>query len=346
MFKRKHLVVAIAAAACTFSTLATAGAVNSKSEMDIYGRAHLSLDSLNNGAAYNEMNISSNSSRIGFKGKTDFGDVTGFFQVEQEIDFSTSGAAWASRDTFAGVRGSFGMVRAGKFDTPFKAARGPANLFGDQVGDMRNLTRVGDGRFDERAPNVLHYQSPKFGAMQVNLAYSHHEGANKASNAKDTAMSTSLTYKQGALNMAVAYEAYGEDATRGERSAMRLAVGYKVMDSLNLVGFYQSVDHDNDAHDANVMGAGLNYTITPKKTYLKTHYLMRTADAANSDSSLFAVGVEHRIHSDLRAYANIAQVSNDDNASLTPWGQARTATPAGAAGETARGISIGMMYNF
>ncbi|MFU8837395.1 MAG: porin [Thiohalomonadaceae bacterium] len=346
MFKRKHLVVAIAAAACTFSTLATAGAVNSKSEMDIYGRAHLSLDSLDNGAAYNEMNISSNASRIGFKGKTDFGDVTGFFQIEQQINFDTEGGEFATRNTFAGVRGDFGMVRFGKFDSPFKAARGPANLFGDQVGDIRNLTRVGNGRFDERFENVIHYQTPKFGAMQLNVAYSIHEGDAATSGDKEASVSTSLTYKQGALDLAAAYESRSEDSDRGERSAMRLAAGYKVMDSLRVVGFYQSVDHTNDAHDANVMGAGLNYTITPKKTYLKTHYLMRSADAANSDSNMIAVGVEHRIHSDLRFYANVAQVSNDDNVSLTPWGQARTATPAGANGETARGISIGMMYNF
>lgn len=346
MCKRKYLAISIAAATCAFSTLAMAGSVDSKSDMQLYGRAHLSVDSLDNGDNYNEVNVSSNSSRLGFKGKTDFGSLTGFFQIEQEIDFSNTGAAWASRDTFAGIRGNFGMLRIGKFDTPFKAARGPANLFGDQLGDMRNLTRVGNARFDERAQNVIHYQSPKFGAMQLNLAYSHHEGASKEDGAKDTALSTSLIYKEGPLDVALAYESFGEDASRGKRNALRLAAGYKVMDNLKLVGFFQSADHDDDAHDADVMGAGVNFAITPKKTYLNAHYLMRSADASDSDSSLFAVGVEHRIDSALRVYANIAQVSNDDNSALTPWGQARTATPAGAAGETARGISVGMRYDF
>jgi hypothetical protein len=31
-------------------------------------------------------------------------------QIEQEIDYSDSGSSWASRDTFFGVRGDFGMV--------------------------------------------------------------------------------------------------------------------------------------------------------------------------------------------------------------------------------------------
>ena len=346
MFDRKQLAVAIAATVCSLPMLASAAEVSARSDMQLYGRAHLSVDMLKDGGDYSEMSVSSNSSRLGFKGTTDFGDLTGLFQIEQEINFSESGNDWASRDTFAGVRGDFGMLRIGKFDTPFKAARGPANLFGDQVGDMRNLTRVGNARFDERAPNVIHYQSPRMGAMQFNLAYSHHEGAFKEDDAKDTAMSTSLTYREGPLDLALAYEAFGEDASRGKRSAVRLAAGFKVMDDLKLVGFYQSADHDDDAHDADVFGAGVNYTITPRKTYLNAHYLMRSADADDSDSQMFALGVEHRVHSELRFYANYAQVANDDNAALTPWGQARTATPSGAAGETASAISIGMRYDF
>ena len=354
MCNKKYLVAAIATASCAFTTMASAGVVTSKSDMEIYGRAHLSIDSLNNGADYNEINISSNSSRIGFKGKTDFDSMTAFFQIEQQIDFNLNpsdddnDAKFSTRDTFAGVRGGVGMVRLGKFDTPFKAARGPANLFGDQVGDMRNLTRVGNGRFDERAPNVIHYQTPKLGGgMHINLAYSHHQGEEKESvDNKDTAVSTSVTYKAGALDLAAAYEAFGEDASRGKRNAMRFAAGYKVVDDLKLVGFYQTVNHDNDAHDARVFGVGADYALAPKKIYLRAHYLTRKADADDSDSNLVAVGVEHRIDSALRFYVNVAQVSNDDNIALTPWGQARTATPSGAAGETARGISVGMRYDF
>jgi predicted porin len=346
MFNPKQLVIAIAATACTIPALTYAANVTSKSDMQIYGRAHLSVDSLDNGSNYNEINFSSNSSRLGFKGKNDFGSVIGFFQIEQEINISESGGDFATRDTFAGVRGGFGMVRMGKFDSPFKAARDPANLFGDQVGDMRNLTRVGDARFDERLPNVIHYQTPKFGDLQANLAYSLHEGNAATDNANERAVSTSLTYAAGALDVAVAYEHFEEDRAKGERDAVRLAAGVKVMDGLKLVGFYQTADHDNDAHDSDVYGFGADFALVPKKTYLRAHYLIRNADAVDSDSSLAAIGVEHRIDSALRFYVNVAQVSNDDNARLTPWGQARTATPSGALGESARGISLGIRYDF
>ena len=346
MFERKSLAIAMAATLWSLPMMASAAEVSARSEMQIYGRAHLSVDMLKDGAGYSEVNLSDNSSRLGFRGTSDFGELSGFFQIEQGINFSESGHLLASRDTFAGIRGDFGMLRIGKFNTPFKDARGPANLFGDQVGDLRNLARVGEARFDERAPNVIHYQTPRLGAMQFNLAYSHHEGDYKEEDAKDSAMSTSLSYREGPLDLALAYEAFGEDASRGKRSAVRLAVGYQVVDAVKLVGFYQTADHDDDAHDADVYGAGVNYAITPRKTYLNAHYLMRSADAADSDSQLFALGVEHRVHSDLRFYVNYAQMANDENAALTPWRQSRTASPAGAAGETASVLSFGMRYDF
>src|SRR5690606_29048355 len=140
------------------------------------------------------------------------------------------------------MKGSAGMIRVGQFDTPFKAARGPANLFGDQLGDMRNITRVGNARFDERHPNTIHLQSPSFGGAQFNLGYSLHEGSSAGDTAeldeKGEAISVSVTYANGPLEAALAYETYSEDRSRGEREAVRLAGAYKVIDSLKLVAFY------------------------------------------------------------------------------------------------------------
>src|SRR5690606_41590475 len=92
--------------------------------------------------------------------------LTAYCQIEQEINFATgsNGAnSFATRDTFVGLKGGFGAVQMGRFDRTFKKARGPANLFGDQVRDMRNLVRTGNARFDERYANTLQYTTPSFG---------------------------------------------------------------------------------------------------------------------------------------------------------------------------------------
>lgn len=348
MFHRKPvLVIAVAAAVGTLPALASAASITTNSDFELYGRAHLSIDSLSDGDDYSELNMSSNSSRLGFKGSTDFGDLTGIFQIEQQIDFNhgNDDETFTGRDTFAGVKGDFGMVRLGEFDTPFKRARGPANFFGDQVGDMRNLTRVGDGRFDERTSNTLHYQTPDMNGLQVNLAYALHEGGDAGDGDDETSTSLSVTYSDGPLSLAVATESHGEETGDEERSGNRLAVSYQVMPALTVGGFYQTIDHDDDAHDSDVLGFGGAYQLADA-TYLRGHYFMRDADADDWDSTLMAVGVEHRIDSALRFYANYATVDNDDNSDLTPWGQARTTGTDGAAGETATAVSLGMRYDF
>lgn len=326
--------------------LAAALPMTAMAEISVYGRAHVSLDMLDNGAEYSELNLSSNSSRLGFKASKAFGDLTALIQIEQQVDYDSGEAFTSARDTYVGLRGSFGMVRVGQFDTPFKHARGPANLFGDQVGDIRNLTRVGDARFDERNPNTIHYQTPKFGNAQFNVAYSVNENDTATDGASDDALSLSITYAAGPVDVAAAYETYGDDHSRGERDGVRLAVGYDVTSTLKLVGFFQSVDYEgSDALTSDVFGVGGEFKLGPD-TRLRGHYFHRSADADNSDSGLFTVGVEHRLDSDVRVYLNYAAVDNDDNVALNPYNQARTTNVPAAAGETSSGLSLGFRYDF
>ena len=312
-------------------------------DVTIYGRANVSVDLLDDGDDYSEVVMSSNSSRLGFRANREFEGFTAMVQIEQEIDFSDQGTNWASRDTFVGLRGGFGMFRLGKFDTPFKQARGPANLFGDQMGDMRNLTRAGNGRFDERTPNTIHYQTPALSGFRFNLAYSLHEGRDSRA-LDDQAISLSLTYTAGPLDLAAAYEKFEDDASRGGRDAFRFAVAYKI-NALTLVGFYQTVDHNNDAFDSDVFGIGASFAIDEKNS-VKAQFFNRSADRANADSDMFAIGYEYRLARPVRLMLAYARVANDDNANLAPWVQARTTDRAGSFGNTASGFSMALRYDF
>ncbi len=350
-FLKTSLMTAAVTAAMPLAALA---------DVTVYGRAHVSVDMLDDGADYGEVSMSSNSSRLGFKAekKTDSG-ISGIMQIEGEITYNQGDSLLSSRDTFAGLKGDFGMLRFGQYDSPFKAARSPANLFGDQVGDMRNLTRVGNGRFDERAPNTIHYQSKDFNGVGFNIAYSLHEGnyPNNSANPlatppvpdkqdlKNTAVSTSVTFKRDALDTALAYESFAEDASRGKRNAIRVAAAYSLNNELKLVGFFQTVDHDDDTQDSDVIGAGAEYKLN-KDTSVKGMVLSRSADPADSDSTMLTAGVERRLDRALRVYANYALVNNDDNVAITPWQQGRTTSVAGSAGENASALSLGMRFDF
>lgn len=348
--KRKLLLAAMISAGMAMPAMA---------DTTLYGRANLSVDYLDDGNNYSEVNVSSNSSRLGFKGERDFGVVTGIFQIEGEILFDTGSEKTdiSSRDTFAGIKGDWGMLRIGKFDTPFKRARGPANFFGDIVGDMRNLARTNDfGRFDERFRNSIHYRSPSMSGLVFDLQYSPETGDSGATTDgnKRSAVSTSLSYSGGPFRAALALEQQGivvgsDDFTA---DAIRLAASYRVSGDLTLGGFYQQSERTRNVttatkgDKADVYGFGGQYRLSPA-WYLNAHYFTLKADNLNDkDADLYAVGLEYRVDRNLRFYGVYAATSNDSDSSLTSWSAARSATPSGSAGQTAKALSAGMRLNF
>ncbi|WP_018879328.1 porin [Thioalkalivibrio sp. ALE9] len=337
---RKHLLTSLIAAGLVVPALATA-------DWTLYGRAHLSADVLDDGAYYNEFNVSSNSSRLGFKGEREFREqLVGMFQIEQQINFDTNGTNFATRDTFVGIKGSeWGMLRIGKFDTPFKRARGPANFFGDQVGDMRNLTRSAaqTGRFDERFNNSIHYQTPSFGGLTWNIQYSNEtDGATTADGAPNKAYSTSLNLSMGDLTGALAYEKQEDGDVNPD--AWRLAVGYRITPAFRMGAFYQNSETVG-GDDADVYGLGGQFRLTPSM-YLNGHVFQLDSDLTDADATMYALGLEYRLDSDLRFYGNIAMVDNDDNSALAPWNAAKSVSQPGVGGENATALSIGMRYDF
>lgn len=356
---KKKLIAIVVGAAAAMPAMAMA-------DISIYGRAHVSVDFLDDGAEYSETNLSSNSSRLGFKGDHQINpNLKAFFQLEQEVYFGREGgSSFNTRDTFVGLGGNFGDVRLGRFDSPFKMARGPANLFGDQVGDMRNLTRVGNSRFDERYDNTVMYTTPSMGGFYGQAAYSIHQGTIADEDHESSSVSVALNYVGGPFEASIAYED-AEDETRtttaapdlvlgvGAREGIRVAAAYKVMDPLKVVGFYQTLEHDsdnyttaqNDALTADVYGLGAEFKVA-SNTALKGMWMTRDVDVDDRNSDMWVVGVEHKLDKAVRVYANYAVVDNEDNAALTPWGQARTATPSGTAGEEASGLSVGLRYDF
>lgn len=340
-------------------------------DVKIYGRANITLDYLDDGKNYDVFTVTSNASRLGFKVDHQLQNgMTAFAQIEQEINFATGtndskANSFATRDTFAGIRSDqYGQIRIGRFDGPFKIARSPINFFGDMLGDMRNLTRAGSLRFDERNDNTVEYKSPKFGngfnvlagiSMQNGVQVNQQANGDELSDTK--AYDIALTYKKGPFDLAAAYEKFEENASNSSattaRDAVRVAGAYKVSEALNIGGLYQNSKYDkNTANnvDAQIFGIAGEYKIT-QKTLVRGQYLYRDVDTNEANSSMIALGLEHKLDPAFRVYGNIATVLNDDNANLAPWREGRANANASspilaAMGENAYGVSVGMRYDF
>ncbi|MFO8005833.1 porin, partial [Thioalkalivibrio sp.] len=250
---------------------------------------------------------------------------------------------------FVGFKGSdWGMLRVGRFDTPFKRARGAVNYFGDQVGDIRNILRTDQhGKFDQRFRNSIHYRTPSFGGLTWDVQYSTDLDNQDTVADADDGFSTALNFKQGGFTGALAYEQQANEATE-DADAVRLAAAYKLTSALEVGALYQSTEAaGGDEGDA--FGVAAQYQFAPS-WYLRGQAFMLDSDAEDSDATLFAVGIERRIDKDLRIRVNLAAMDNDDNSALTPWSEGGGPSAAGedrdATGETAMALQLGIRYDF
>lgn len=319
-------------------------------DMKIYGQAHLAGSYLDNGASgadeYSALNISSNSSYLGFRANYDFNEhLRGIAQIEGDVNFDGEGDnAIYSRNTFLGLGGAWGEVKIGRMDTPLKVLRSRVDLFGNQVGDARNVMA---GSFDKRFKRSILYTSPTFYGLTADLHYStetEEESGGAVDGNDNDAWSASLTYRQGPLYAAVAYEQWNNQNKAKERDATRVAVSYNIADVVRITGFAHFASYEQ-GEDANTYGIGVRYALTPQVA-LKAQYYTLDSDANNADADLIAVGVDYQAAKNLRFYLNYAQVSNDENTSLAPWRSGSTLKESDVFDETAKAVAVGAILSF
>ena len=121
---------------------------------DFYGHLNLSADYYFGESPQIDVDLKSNVSRLGVRGDFRINEnITGIYQVEYQVDLEASPT---TRNTFLGLKGNFGTIKAGKHDTPLKLAQLDADLFNDTQGDIANITRG-----ENRPSSFLGYDSPE-----------------------------------------------------------------------------------------------------------------------------------------------------------------------------------------
>lgn len=313
-------------------------------DVKIYGQAHLALSYLDDGDDYSAVNLSSNASRLGFRANHQLTpDLWAMAQIEGQVDFnSNESRSLSSRNTFLGLGGNWGELKIGYHDSPMKTQRIRVDLFGNQLGDARNGILEG---FDEYFRNSILYSSPSYAGFTADLHYSVESlsnGAAENSN-KNDAWSVGLTYREGPAYASIAHERWNFDDPDRDRHATRLAAYYDIA-NVRITGLIH-IAKDDDRGDNKAYGLGVRYGLTPQVA-LKAQYYRLDHDDNDLDADLIAVGADYKPVKNLTLYLNYAQVSNDSGSARRPWGKATTANPSGAMDETARGVALGVIYNF
>jgi predicted porin len=243
--------------------LAVAGALTAPalayaqaSTVQIYGSVRLEYARIDEGGTRNSFDRLNNpgSSFIGFRGEEKLGGgMSAWFQIESTFVGDGAGQSqpgnWADRNTAVGLRGNFGNVFFGQWDTPYKLASGskyrpfdttgitgigaimhnetttganstvttPTGTFTDTAGNTVITTAsVGNATsFHRRQSNSLNYHTPTWNGFTGMVAYGAKDETTGtvAGAAEPRTWSLGATFERGPFYIGAGYERHSEYRT-------------------------------------------------------------------------------------------------------------------------------------
>ena len=287
--------------------------ISAQAENQFYGKMNVSLQNSSADTA-GDLHLVSHASRLGVKGSEDLGGSKVIYQAEYEIAVDSGFATdeddgtdtdtntLKPRDTFIGlVYEGMGTIKMGVMDTPLKKSQGKFDLFND-VFDIKN---VFDG--EKRLGNSLNYTTEEFGAIQASVSYVMME-----SSTLDDGISANVIYSEGPLYAALAMDSKTEDA---DTSTLRATVIYNMGD-LTVGGLVNTVDK-TDTADAE-LGFAVNAAMKMDANTAKVQFESSDQNALGKTS--ITLGVDHKLAKATKAYAYLnlsdADAANSDVTTL------------------------------
>lgn len=364
--QKKLIALAIVAA---FSTPAFA-------EVTVYGQVHASIDSNSGyadtaGTTANGLNITTNSSRVGFKGAEDLvGGLKGVFQIETGVNAGAKTQWGDARDTYIGVAGGFGTIIAGRLPLANQYAN-DANFFGAKVGDAANFTAGGFGgngllAVPSRVDRAAAYVSPSLGGVTVLAAYvpntAQSLGLAQDNVAKAASYTLRASYDTNGIFAAANYVSIAgiagttpaAPAKDGKITIVSLAGGYDFGVAKVRAQLVQSGANAAAAGaeaKQTVLAVGGQFKLSDDSSisaeYVKAQSLkLAGTTVANSGASMMAVSFDQALSKNTTLYAAMAKVSNDTGAVFNATGYAHGGVGAPTAGKSPTTFSVGMIRNF
>ena len=236
-------------------------------------------------------------SRIGFKGEEDLGNgLKAIWQVEQRVSLAGAQGSegFNTRDTFIGLEGGFGKVRAGYVSDQFNENMETMDIWEYRSGagaTARGLATM--TRFDGRQQGVR-YDSPNFGGFDFNITHQMADDAGETNFRNDNeangqATIVGLNYENSGFFGKVGYGFYKDTAESFDIN------GTKTGDKDGHVARVEA------GYDANNLFVGLAYQYTKNMPAYAAIYgdtvagavanqLVKDGTYTNRDDALYAIG--------------------------------------------------------
>jgi predicted porin len=362
MIMKRKLLAAAVTAACASPALAQVPA-----EIQVYGRVnvsveHITVSNSSNTTALPDRSTNElvdNSSRIGFRGNKELtSGLKAIWQVESRVKLDDgTGSTFSSRDSYAGLQGGFGTIRAGRSIGPvYYATYDYISLHNHDTGtssdNLLNPTIFGNAGFMN---NLLWYTTPNFSGFSVDVAYSF--GPTSGNEGRATGLTDQPNYiglvgayDKGGLHVAVSY------AETKNTSALAVGTGnddkaYTIGALYDFKAFVLGGLAEKSKSDQAVGG-------NADRTYWRVSGMLPvgqhefhvnygsagdTKNLATNDNGAkqYTLAYNYNITKTTKVYAFYTVVDNDTNGTYG----FRQVTPA-VAGADFKSIAIGLRHNF
>lgn len=306
----------------------------------VYGKLNVTVDMVDVDAAgdaddYDQWEVNSWDSRLGFKGEEKISDsLTGFYTAEFGInvdDGGDSSDAFSQRNIFVGLKGGWGALQVGKFDTPLKVAQGKIDQFGDTPGDIKYVV-IGENR----SSDLIQYTTPKFAdAIVATLAIQPGEdecdedataGGAPCDDGLADGFSAAVAYDQGGIYLALAHDSAMASSNPVAASLSHWdstrVVGTVSIDMFEVGALYQmsevsedDAQGDADERDAFVVSGAVKLDGANK---IKLQYGAgeeedkdSVAGDSTTDYTLTAIGFDHSLSKQTRLYTQYVMLEEE-----------------------------------
>jgi len=244
MAHRIGAVAALAAAACAATWVHA-----QEDPITLYGRVHIEVESVRaSGGGKPDVprrtRVTDQASLLGVRGAERLSrDLHVFYQLETGFDPQGPGGSFAARNSGVGLRGPWGSVLVGRWDSPYKTATIAVDKFHDVTIAGIKSANNDRGNFDNRLQNVLEYWSPRLAGFALRAAVTSNE--NRTATLDPRVYAASLAWSRGPYYAFYTYEEH-RDLKASTPKETGNAVGGKVrFGPLELGGTWQQYEKTN-----------------------------------------------------------------------------------------------------
>lgn len=307
MMRKTTLAVAVASALALPVSAYAVGPIDGS----VYGKVNISVVNDDNGTD-DQMELNSNASRIGVKGKAKLTDTLYvIYKAEYESywdDGDKNGNTFSQRNIIGGLKGDFGTIWGGKHDTPTKLAQKKIDLFNDLEGDIKHVMAG-----ETRASNIINYTTPNYSGFSASIATIF--GEDRSDSEKDgffDSYSALAQYEAEGVYVAVALD---ENVKSGSSSQ---GLGKEYVNILRVVGqfpigpvtlgaMWQNAEEGDSAAtgvklDEDSWHVSAKWKVANGYT-LKAQYTESDDDVTGNDADMLSFGLDKKLGQKTKLFA-------------------------------------------